>query len=60
MSVNRGDVVVVDFPFPDATGSKVRPALVVQSDRNNARIAKTPAALMLAVDDCPKAALDLP
>lgn len=41
MSVNRGDVVLVDYPFADATGSKVRPALVVQSDYNNGRIANT-------------------
>ncbi|HET6883910.1 MAG TPA: type II toxin-antitoxin system PemK/MazF family toxin [Pirellulales bacterium] len=41
MSVQRGDVVLVDYPFADATGSKVRPALVVQSDYNNARIANT-------------------
>lgn len=41
MSVKRGDVVLVDYPFADATGSKVRPALVVQSDHNNARIANT-------------------
>lgn len=41
MSVKRGDVVLVDYPFADATGSKVRPALVVQSDHNNRRIANT-------------------
>lgn len=46
MSVYRGDVVIVDFPFPDATGSKVRPALVVQSDRNNGRIANTVVAMI--------------
>lgn len=32
MKVQRGDVVLVDFPYSDRTGSKVRPALVVQSD----------------------------
>lgn len=41
MTVKRGDVVLVDYPFADATGSKVRPALVVQADYNNARIANT-------------------
>lgn len=46
MSVSRGDVVLVDFPFPDGTGSKVRPALVVQADRNNARIANTVVAMI--------------
>lgn len=28
----RGDVVLVDFPISDASASKRRPALVVQSD----------------------------
>jgi mRNA interferase MazF len=46
MSVKRGDVVLVDYPFADATGSKVRPALVVQSDHNNARIANTVVAMI--------------
>lgn len=41
MSVKRGDVVLVNYPFADASGSKVRPALVVQADYNNARIANT-------------------
>ena len=35
MDVNRGDVVLVDFPYPSGTGSKVRPALVIQNDRGN-------------------------
>jgi mRNA interferase MazF len=42
---SRGDVVVVDFPYSDG-GSKVRPALVVQNDRDNARLAKTVIALI--------------
>jgi mRNA interferase MazF len=41
MSVARGDVVLVDFPFSDRTGSKVRPALVVQADILNRRITDT-------------------
>ena len=32
MRVHRGDIVLVDFPYSDQTGSKVRPALVVQSN----------------------------
>jgi mRNA-degrading endonuclease toxin of MazEF toxin-antitoxin module len=32
MKVKRGDVVLLDHPFSDASGSKVRPALVVQAD----------------------------
>jgi mRNA interferase MazF len=40
MKVARGDVVLVDYPFT-AGGAKVRPALVVQNDRDNARMANT-------------------
>jgi mRNA-degrading endonuclease toxin of MazEF toxin-antitoxin module len=35
MNVRRGDVVLADLPYSDRTGSKKRPALVVQCDRNN-------------------------
>ena len=38
MKYSRGDVILADLPFSDRTGSKVRPALVVQNDRNNARL----------------------
>jgi mRNA interferase MazF len=41
MSFSRGDVVLVDYPFSDRTGSKVRPALVVQADAFNLRITDT-------------------
>lgn len=41
MSVRRGDVVRVDWPYSDRTGSKVRPALVVQADSLNGLIADT-------------------
>ena len=41
MKVKRGDVVLVDYPFSDRTGSKVRPCLVVQADRNNQRLDDT-------------------
>ena len=40
MKVNRGDVVLVDYPFTSG-GAKVRLALVVQNDRDNARMANT-------------------
>jgi mRNA interferase MazF len=30
--MNRGDVVLIDWPFSDLTGSKLRPAVVVQAD----------------------------
>jgi mRNA interferase MazF len=44
--MNRGNVVIVDFPFTSGTQSKVRPALVVQSDRENRRLSKTVVALI--------------
>ncbi len=39
--MSRGDVVLVNHPFASGTGSKVRPAVVVQCDRNNGRPDKT-------------------
>lgn len=41
MKVERGGVVLVNYPFASGTGSKVRPALVVQCDRNNSRLDNT-------------------
>ena len=41
MRVRRGDVVLVDYLFSDRTGSKVRPCLVVQNDRDNQRLDDT-------------------
>jgi mRNA-degrading endonuclease toxin of MazEF toxin-antitoxin module len=41
MSVRRGEVVRVDWPYSDRTGSKVRPAVVVQDDVCNQRLADT-------------------
>ena len=38
MTIQRGDAVLVQFPFTSGAGSKLRPALVIQSDRNNARL----------------------
>ncbi len=42
----RCDVVMVDFPFTDTGASKVRPAVVVQNDRDNARVRKTVIAMV--------------
>src|SRR5690242_10079403 len=39
--MKRGDVVLIDFPFSDRQGSKLRPALVVQNDFLNQRIDDT-------------------
>lgn len=41
MNVRRGDIVIVDYPYSDQIGSKVRPALVVQSDIWNQRLDNT-------------------
>lgn len=41
MNVQRSDVVLVDFPYAGGSGSKVRPALVVQNDRDNARLSNS-------------------
>jgi mRNA interferase MazF len=46
MKVNRGDVIIIDQPFSDASGSKVRPALVIQSDKRNALLTETIVALI--------------
>src|SRR5437868_6238906 len=39
--MTRGDVVIVPFPFQDKPGEKIRPAVVVQSDAENQRLANT-------------------
>src|SRR4051794_27636846 len=44
--MSRGDVVIVDFPFTSGIQSKVRPALVVQNDRENRRLSKTIVAMI--------------
>jgi len=44
MNVQRGDIVLVDFPYSDQTGHKVRPA--VQSDVWNQRLEDTIIALI--------------
>ena len=41
MNVRRGEIVIVDYPYSDQTGRKVRPALVVQADRWNERLDNT-------------------
>jgi mRNA interferase MazF len=46
MKVRRGDVVIIDHPFSDATGSKVRPALVVQADSRNVLLTNTVVAMI--------------
>jgi mRNA interferase MazF len=43
---NRGDVVIVEFPYQDGTKGKNRPALVVQCDENNTRLQNTVIAMI--------------
>jgi mRNA interferase MazF len=43
---SRGDVVLVDYPFSSGSGFKRRPALVVQNDRDNARLTSTVVAMI--------------
>jgi len=65
--MNRGDIATVDFSRYDPT-DKVRPALIVQNDRDNARMRKTIVAFigrltqatMEQIDACLKDALGLP
>src|SRR5438105_8409511 len=46
MNVQRGDVVMVDWLYSDRTGSKRRPALVVQADAYNQTLDDTILALI--------------
>jgi mRNA interferase MazF len=39
--MRRGDVVLINWPFSDRTGSKLRPAVVVQADFLNGLISDT-------------------
>ncbi len=44
--MKRGDIVIVDFPYTDGITGKIRPALVVQNDRDNSRLRDTVVALI--------------
>jgi hypothetical protein len=41
MNVRRGDIVLAFYPFACGTGTKKRPVLVVQDDRDNQRLTDT-------------------
>lgn len=38
MNLQRGDIVLLDYPFSSGDGRKLRPGLVVQCDSNNVRL----------------------
>jgi mRNA interferase MazF len=44
--MKRGDIVLLDYPYTDGSGSKVRPVLIVQNDRDNQRLMNTIVALI--------------
>jgi len=44
--MTRGDVVIVPFPFQDKPVDKIRPAVVVQCDAENRRLANTVLAMV--------------
>ena len=46
MKAKRGDIFLLDHPFNTGVGSKVRPVLVVQGDRDNARLTSTIVAMI--------------
>jgi mRNA interferase MazF len=41
MNLQRGDIVLVDYPYTSGAGAKVRPVLVIQNDRDNQRLLNT-------------------
>lgn len=49
MNIRRGDVVLLDYPYSSGGGAKVRPALIVQNDRDNHRLTNTIVAQITSV-----------
>ncbi len=49
--MKRGDVVIVEIPYVERRGGKNRPALVVQNDRDNRRLANTVVAMISGNDE---------
>ncbi len=41
MNLHRGDVVLALYPFSSGAGASRRPAVVIQNDRDNARMRNT-------------------
>ncbi len=49
--MKRGDVILLPFPFQDKLGEKIRPAVVVQSDVETARLANIVVAMITGNTD---------
>jgi mRNA interferase MazF len=49
--MKRGDVVLVPFPFQDKLREKIRPAVVVRSDAETARLVNTIVAMITGNTD---------
>ncbi len=49
MNIQRGDVVLLEYLYVGGGGSKVRPALVIQNDRDNQRLTNTVVAQITSV-----------
>jgi mRNA interferase MazF len=70
--MKRGEVVLVDFPFSDGSGTKYRPALVVQADALNKTLKDTilatmttssrasPASVEISLAENPRCGLHIP
>lgn len=51
MTIRRGDIVLLAFPFSEGVSGKVRPAVVIQSDTNNDRLRNTIVAMITSTTD---------
>ena len=49
-NVERGDVVLLPIPFVGTSGSKVRPAVVVQNDTLNTKLGSTIVAIITSTN----------
>lgn len=41
MNIQRGDIVLVDYPYTSSNETKVRPVLIIQNDHDNQRLKNT-------------------
>lgn len=51
MSVERGAIVLLRFPFSSGRGAKIRPALVIQQNANNRRLVNTIVAMITSTTE---------